>query len=536
MKKIMLIMLFFLFPFCVHAETITYDLCKNGCAYDQYDDIITEIGKLDFNKTYDFVIEIKDSNTYYSEKTLDFYGRNGDEIIAGSTITIKGINEIMPVLTSTQEYFPDPNMYYVSYENINFKGHFIHLGYADYDNKDSYLNFKNCKFFAKEISFNHYSNNLENVQVESEKLSFYYVSREANIINSDINIIFDDSSIKEDGYIGGLRFDSDNYTIKNSKIKARRIYDTSYPSSVTIENSSIEGDIDSASGITNYKDVLISGSIQNMGLINYDNVKVNTKNSVGITFYDVSGIMNNVTVASSVYGIEYFTGDFSDNFNLRIYNSDFSNTKYSLFLDTIFTNDGGEAGISTPNYDIPEIFMYKNIPINVLLDNTKISSLITMSSFYTEAGNILVLDNSTLTCDVSRGTDLEKNTIIEKDNGKIIISFENNDVLRLNKDFEVDLSKYFEDLSSDDAILGNWEIGDKNILKIENGKIIPLKVGETVISAFINNSSYTLNIEITEEVISPETSSFINIEIIFLMIICVLFSFIIICKIKTFSY
>ena len=77
---------------------------------------------------------------------------------------------------------------------------------------------------------------------------------------------------------------------------------------------------------------------------------------------------------------------------------------------------------------------------------------------------------------ISRGSDIDNNNIVELDDGKIIIDYENRDILDLQVDKDVDLDKYFEGVNVREI---NWRISDESILEIKEGHIIPKKVGET---------------------------------------------------------
>lgn len=72
----------------------------------------------------------------------------------------------------------------------------------------------------------------------------------------------------------------------------------------------------------------------------------------------------------------------------------------------------------------------------------------------------------------------------------------------LNISRNVRVSSFFEDIGED----VQWSVSDTSILKLENGNIIPLKVGSTLIETDVNGVHYQLHIDVTDDILeNPKT-------------------------------
>ena len=136
MKRIKYIVLFLLlmFPFFVNAETLTYNVCQNGCEYTELNDVLLELNNKTFNHEYnntDIIINLLDDSTYSLQNVAQYsiYGGTsnpsqeyvninsftlngmGNElhnisiIIAAKNITINNIKS--PVLDNENHFFLD---------------------------------------------------------------------------------------------------------------------------------------------------------------------------------------------------------------------------------------------------------------------------------------------------------------------------------------------------------------------------------------------------------------------------------------------
>ncbi len=97
---------------------------------------------------------------------------------------------------------------------------------------------------------------------------------------------------------------------------------------------------------------------------------------------------------------------------------------------------------------------------------------------------------------IDRGRNVYENT----DNAYIYIEQSNKDTVTINTVDDLTLNNYFE-LDEDFPI--SWEVEDEEIARIDNNKIIPLKVGSTIIRARQGHDIYTLRLDVTDDMINP---------------------------------
>ena len=97
---------------------------------------------------------------------------------------------------------------------------------------------------------------------------------------------------------------------------------------------------------------------------------------------------------------------------------------------------------------------------------------------------------------IDRGRNVKENT----DNAYIYIEQSDKDTVTINTVDDLTLNNYFE-LDEDFPI--SWEVEDEDIAKIEDNKIIPLKVGSTIIRARQGHDIYTLRLDVTDDMINP---------------------------------
>ena len=71
MKKLLIIIMIFLFPLVVKAETKTYEICQEGCEYDRLAPVIIDVNLL--QDEYDVEINFKDEGPYYLIKDEQDY-------------------------------------------------------------------------------------------------------------------------------------------------------------------------------------------------------------------------------------------------------------------------------------------------------------------------------------------------------------------------------------------------------------------------------------------------------------------------------
>ena len=97
---------------------------------------------------------------------------------------------------------------------------------------------------------------------------------------------------------------------------------------------------------------------------------------------------------------------------------------------------------------------------------------------------------------IDRGTNVLERT----DNAYIYVEQSDKDTVTINTVDDLTLNNYFE-LDEDFSI--SWEVEDEEIARIDNNKIIPLKVGSTIIRARQGHDIYTLRLDVTDDMINP---------------------------------
>ena len=114
-RNILMISLFiFIFPLMVNAETIEYNICKNGCEYSDFISVGRNIYETSNLSDKDIVIKITDSETYeWPEYEVDF-GQSNNRI---KSISIDGGNcNISYYNNPTISFFADE----VNIKNVRF--------------------------------------------------------------------------------------------------------------------------------------------------------------------------------------------------------------------------------------------------------------------------------------------------------------------------------------------------------------------------------------------------------------------------------
>ena len=115
---------------------------------------------------------------------------------------------------------------------------------------------------------------------------------------------------------------------------------------------------------------------------------------------------------------------------------------------------------------------------------------------------------------------LEQNVLITGGEGTIDnpyrIAFKEEESIILKITSKSNINELFEGLDDTDV---NWIIEDKSILKIENGVIIPLKIGTTKVLGEKDGVQYGLTVNVIDVmVINPETKDYVVLLLIVLLI------------------
>ena len=97
-KYISILLIMFLTPVLVNAETLEYNICKNGCEYNELSDVLNILQDMRNNNLFngqDIVINFKDSAEYsISDSKRIIYGGTIDSI---NSIQINGNNSTINV-------------------------------------------------------------------------------------------------------------------------------------------------------------------------------------------------------------------------------------------------------------------------------------------------------------------------------------------------------------------------------------------------------------------------------------------------------
>ena len=213
MKKYFYILLILLLmPILVNAETLEYNICKNGCEYDELSEvlnILTEMSNnLEFNGQ-DIIINITDNESYDLTDT-EYIIANEDRINDISSITINGNNAIINNNNDSMINFA-MSAQKITINNLNIINTF--------DN-DEYANAKEIpsdvidKLLAITV-------NSELVEINNCNIpELMSMNGNIKIRKSKINVVISDSLNIDDsdiGFIWGF-VSSNNYVFNNSKI------------------------------------------------------------------------------------------------------------------------------------------------------------------------------------------------------------------------------------------------------------------------------------------------------------------------------
>ncbi len=148
-----------------------------------------------------------------------------------------------------------------------------------------------------------------------------------------------------------------------------------------------------------------------------------------------------------------------------------------------------------------------------------------------------VISNSKISCAVAYGMDdyyippsiyvdasntwTEKpvygDNVIESGVGRVIVDLEEEKSVTLKSKDQLELNSVFPDVSDLE-----WTVEDETIAMVKDGKIVPLKVGKTVLSATNGGVNYRINLIVDNSLLNnPKT---FNISyVLVLLIVCGLF-------------
>ena len=537
MKKL-LAFLILLIPFIVSAEDVTYEVCKSGCTYDSVDATYQAIKTLDTSKQYNITINIKDGETYnIQQSTLERNFFNGNNPIKDSSILVKGTGSTRPTITSDSVSY-NLNVIClknVTLDNVNFESNNA-IYFSAHGNSVGVLNIKNSNIKAPNIDITGDDSILDNVNASTSDFHFQPAENRNN-------------SVIKNSKIGPLNSTNDNKVtirfyakIENTEITAPIVESFD---GLTLIDSTVNGNI-SAYKPQIYKNTKINGHVSLViNKVEFDNVEITDGLDISRTycendsesfFNDYQSYIKN----SKIHGENPLVIRSRERYVLMIDNTDLddsSNHANSCSVVTIApaaqycpkSNPVGKKIMPSYLGREEQYNQYgANFNISVFVNNSKINCAAT----YSDAPNIQALNQfidyqTKWSKPIVRGDTLEGNVnVVEKNDGIIFIENAATDTLVLNVDLEKPIADYFKDILPEGSVLGNWFIEDESILKVENNKIVPLKVGTTAIYGVVDNNVYSVFITVTDDMVNPGTGYNMS-NVIILIVVLTLIAIII---------
>ena len=514
-KKLILIMLLFI-PFIVKAENIekNYELCKSGCEYSDINTILQEVKSVDRTKSYDFYIEVKDGEEYEIESNLaELWYPDGSESNK-SSFTLKGVGSERPTFSVVEDSY---SIRFLSANRLILENIIIDTSSIDFHNNsyefeglEKALIVKNVEMHTNNMWIRGSNLHYENVKIDTGSILSDGIN---NALYKNVEITINDRGIQP----FGLNFRNDNDVFENCTIttngKAFEVW------KLTLNDSTVNGSI-TANDNQKYTNTKIDGSVTlTDGYLNFDAVEVTKgitirrtycNNSDNVFAENSKSVIKNSKI-SNPDGNAVTLNVRDKNVTIDIDNTDLDNASCSVVSASPEPEVCGGANYTQ---NIRPTFLAdtntSSLDIQVNVKNSKVNCAMTSSEDTTlTAVNMYFSDDNNWTKKVSRGIDPTTFNVVELQNGHIYIDHKKEDVLRLNIDKDKPISSYFEDVIGDAEVLGEWLIGDPSILKIENGKIIPLKVGVTTISGVVNSEIYTIEITVKAEDLNPNTKDIV---------------------------
>ena len=478
-KLLFLLILSFLFiPKNIFAlETREYHVCKNGCDYSSLEEVFTLMSQVTSNAGMDVNIYIDDSDTYdlpthnyiYNRKSVWESGRLKSRFY---NVLIKGNDSSRAKVTSSalrQDF------------NYSERGLFIDVWEG--------LTIENIEFNVggNSILFNAGNGNvtLNNVLVRASTFYTYYTTDNTIINDSEFycNVSLDDSDIKNTNIYG-------NYEIYNALGKLRNVN--------------------------------IDGNVNVIGALDFKDVVINASGDVGVGFhyydcgcdcsyeeFSYDSHFDNVTVKGAKTALYYEKGVVSGNSKFYIDNSDLSDSELSVHMNNKYT--------CTYNTTYDE---YSVIGTNSKLSGAYTSATNSEEEYSPEFGgsdpnnfkalNMYFDATNKWNDGVKRfnnynSINLKYSPIVEENKGNIVVEQENKALLSLKATGGENLNQLFTEVT-ETLKDSDWVIKDESICYIKDGKIVPLKIGETTISARVNNDVYTIKVTVTDKDLSnPKT-------------------------------
>ena len=472
-RKVFILLFLLLIPIKTFAlEEKEYNVCKNGCEYSELETVFNEIENYTSTDGYNVVINVLDQETYDapSQVTLnDAYTRDSEVFNRLTNLTINGNGA-----------------------SLNTNDRNILIG------TEEKVTIKHLKIESKTIVI---CSRGDEVLFEDTNIEAKNISAACSSISK---VTVKDSTFK--GNFGGI-----NIAVKNLDSEG----ELSLSNPISVEDIEVKGTL------------LISTKIPEPITIKNINIDAN-HNEYGLSIYydvcrgeDPDYVLENITVKNADVAAVHRMRNHG---NLTIKNSDLSDNACSIHLESLGFGSCVASHSKSPKTELKLLSDRETNPDTVFQDSKVCCAksykgdTASHGSSFTMAGgptdSIMYFDKTNIwTKPISRGEG-ENDNVIEKDNNSILIEQTNQDVISLNVEKGVDLSKYFEWIANDIE----WTVEDESILSIINNQIIPKKAGETNIVGRSAKDVYYLNIRITGEK-NPNTVT--NLKVI-IGLICLL--------------
>ncbi len=485
MKKYILFVLLMICPIFVHAADYEYHVCKEGCEYTELDAVFGIMNNsytgyqndvkvyIDDDATYDL-----SDNNYVSSK----YGWvSGIYMYKVNKLTIEGTKGA-PKITSS---------------NMHQDGNYVPRSIFIETNDDVIV--KNIKIeVPKSIMFEIRGVlTLENVDVKATEFYSYFTSTDNVVKNCTFNsnIYLDDNSNISNTKIDGSlfvrnRLTGDNLTVngyienngtmdlKNSTIDASDYdYGILFPYSDCLGDCGSERNYSEDSSIKNT--VIKNASVS---AIMYNRSSLNQKKQLKIDKVDMGSNPTSI-IMYNIYS--WGPNEFYDGYSVVVSNSKVSGAETYRALHEDWNGDNDAPDLK----DVKSLNMYFDVTNNWVKPIYRVN-------------------------DPSKKNNKKAN-IVETNSGRIVVERKNSGVLIVNVDKDKPLSEYFEEIGE---VLGEIKVDDPTIVKVVNGKLVPLKKGETTVRFTVDNTSYVLGVKVESDPTNPETLDKITIATVLFVI------------------
>lgn len=262
----------------------------------------------------------------------------------------------------------------------------------------------------------------------------------------------------------------------------------------------------------NSNDEYYSFKVRNSKNVNLNNLIIDAKNSeVGILFEEVDNVKVNNTVINGANSFGVYNNRCEPNTvpstereiiyrNLvEINNSDISNNTCGV-LDGCFEEVEplyDSVVSSFESYASTSRSMIEYEYDTTVINNSKLGCAIAYGELYRNyPPSIYIKSNNTWT-----EIPVYDENIVELADGRVVVEFEEERSVSLKNKNQLEINSIFENSSEFD-----WVVEDETIAKVKDGKIIPLKVGKTILTATNGSINYRVNLVVTNDLLNnPKT-------------------------------